>query len=351
MDEGKGGNHGVIRAMIADDESATRNGLLRHIRWKELGVDWVRAAANGAELLAMCDGGVPDIVISDVRMPGMSGMELCRILHERYPQCRIIFLSGSSDKQYLMEAIELSAVSYVEKPVVPEQLERVILRAVEECRRLRGSAGDVEEASLSARLDDALFSGDGGRAFELAEEARQLLRKHEKEPARLRGIAFALTYRIVLRLTPDDEGMSLARELRETLEQMRTPDEMAEYLLSRLDALYPAQGDPYSAAVRKTSALIERDLSKPSLSLSSLAAEVYLTPTYLSSLFKKNTGKTVGAYIVERRISRARTLLGDGGVKLYSVAREVGYTDQNYFARLFKRETGMTPSDYKEKRL
>ncbi len=92
--------------------------------WKGLGVDMIQTAESGQEALAMCEDFQPDLVLSDSRMRGMNGVEMCTILHEKYPECRIIFISGYSDKEYLKAAIELGAVNYVEKPVDTEELKR-----------------------------------------------------------------------------------------------------------------------------------------------------------------------------------------------------------------------------------
>lgn len=84
------------------------------------------------------------------------------------------------------------------------------------------------------------------------------------------------------------------------------------------------------------------------LTVSSLAGEVYLTPTYLCVLFKQHTGKTINEYITLERIHRAKALLRDPGILLYDVCYMVGYLSPSYFSRLFKKHTGMTPSEYRD---
>lgn len=68
----------MIRALIVDDEKMTRNGLVRHIKWEQLGVDEVQTAASSNEALQMLIHFTPHLVISDIRMPGMNGVELCQ---------------------------------------------------------------------------------------------------------------------------------------------------------------------------------------------------------------------------------------------------------------------------------
>ena len=104
-----------MRVLIVDDESSVRNGLLKYINWRSLGIDSVHAIETVEEALDFMWTEKPEIIISDIRMPGMNGIELCNAIREVHPACRIIFLSGYSDKEYLMGAINLSVEAYLEK--------------------------------------------------------------------------------------------------------------------------------------------------------------------------------------------------------------------------------------------
>ena len=134
-----------MKLMVVEDEKVIRNGLLKHVPWQKLGVLEVQAAENGEKALELAETFHPDIVLSDIRMPGMSGIELCRTLREKYPEIEIIFSAGYADKEYLKAAIDLHAVGYVEKPVnvnllaenVKEAVKRVGERRKNERAKLR----------------------------------------------------------------------------------------------------------------------------------------------------------------------------------------------------------------------
>lgn len=134
-----------MKLMVVEDEKVIRNGLLKHVPWQKLGVWEVQAAENGEKALELAETFHPDIVLSDIRMPGMSGIELCRTLREKYPEIEIIFSTGYADKEYLKAAIDLHAVGYVEKPVnvnllaenVKEAVKRVGERRKNERAKLR----------------------------------------------------------------------------------------------------------------------------------------------------------------------------------------------------------------------
>lgn len=74
----------------------------------------------------------------------------------------------------------------------------------------------------------------------------------------------------------------------------------------------------------------------------------YLTPTYLSAVFKKQTGLTIGQYLLGIRVEHAKQKMKDPQLKFYQISEQVGYADANYFAKIFKKMTGMTPTEYKE---
>lgn len=85
------------------------------------------------------------------------------------------------------------------------------------------------------------------------------------------------------------------------------------------------------------------------VSIASIAGHVYLTPTYLCILFKKEKGISINDYITQFRIEKAKQLLKDRKLKLYEIAGKVGYQDANYFAKVFRKLTGMNPSEFREK--
>lgn len=122
-----------MKLIVVEDEKIIRTGLLKHVPWQRLGVSEVEAAANGEEALAKTENFRPDIVLSDIRMPGMSGVDLCRKLREKFPEIEIIFSTGYADKEYLKAAIDLHAVGYVEKPVnvkLPDVIDTYVFRSL-----------------------------------------------------------------------------------------------------------------------------------------------------------------------------------------------------------------------------
>lgn len=103
----------------------------------------------------------------------------------------------------------------------------------------------------------------------------------------------------------------------------------------------------YSSTVQKTIALIDYDLSS-NLTLSSLAQSQNISSGYLATIFKKETGKTVTEFVVDRRISFAMRLLSTTRLQVQTVALHCGIMDVQYFSKIFKKKTGKTPKEYRE---
>ena len=106
-------------------------------------------------------------------------------------------------------------------------------------------------------------------------------------------------------------------------------------------------GEPgTSAIVRQIKSIIDEQYMEQ-ISVASLATQVHLTPTYLCVLFKQATGKTINEYLTNERIRHAKRLLRDPSVRLYDICYRVGYLSPSYFSKLFKKQTGLPPGEYR----
>jgi two-component system response regulator YesN len=85
------------------------------------------------------------------------------------------------------------------------------------------------------------------------------------------------------------------------------------------------------------------------ITIQSLSEEFYLTPNYISMLFKKENGESFKEYLTRIRMEKAKLLMKDTSLKLYEIAVSAGYTDPDYFTKVFKKYTGATPAEYREK--
>ena len=120
-----------MNLMIVDDESYVREGIERILSTCNLPDLSILKAANGHDALRMAVEHRVDIVISDVRMPQMNGLDMAKALLQELPRIKLIFISAYSELEYYRAAMKLRAVSFVEKPIVPEDLVAEVRRAHE----------------------------------------------------------------------------------------------------------------------------------------------------------------------------------------------------------------------------
>jgi len=121
----------LYKILIVDDEVEIRNGLY-HCNWKELGFTPVGSVCNGLEALEFINANPVDVVLCDVMMPKLNGIEFSRIIHERKLNIKIVFLSGYSDFDYVKEAMKYGGKDYLLKPTKFKQLEKVFIQLKQE---------------------------------------------------------------------------------------------------------------------------------------------------------------------------------------------------------------------------
>lgn len=117
---------------IVDDERITRESLSNLVPWADLNLAVSFTATDGLNALEKMEELPVDILLSDVRMPHMNGIELAMNVRAKYPRCKIVFLSGYTDKEYLKSAITLKVEQYVEKPIEIEELKSVLVKIIEQ---------------------------------------------------------------------------------------------------------------------------------------------------------------------------------------------------------------------------
>ncbi|NLX77339.1 MAG: response regulator [Clostridiaceae bacterium] len=118
----------MVGMVIADDELIIRQGLMS-INWSEYGVKVLGIASNGNEALSMIISKQPQVLITDIRMPGMDGLKLIEAAKEQVPEIQSILLTGYEDFSYAKTAISLGAVDYILKPSDPDEIIEAVLKA------------------------------------------------------------------------------------------------------------------------------------------------------------------------------------------------------------------------------
>ena len=258
----------MYKVLLADDERIILEGISNVIDWKSLDTELVATARNGIEAYEKIAEHRPHIVISDIRMPGMNGLELAEKVRADFPDTQFIVLSGFSEFEYARCAMQYGVKNYLLKPC---------------------NEADIIE-TVNSTIND----------IKQKEWDRQLLEKLRNE---------------------------------QNVEASRQPCK------------------DYSPLVNEMVDIIFEHFSDKHLSLKRLAGQMlYMNADYLGKLFKQETGERFSEYLTKVRIEEAKKQIEQvDGVRIIDLAERTGFGhNPRYFCQVFKKYTGVTPTEFRK---
>ena len=134
----------LYRVLLVDDEEDIRVGISRKMDWNSLGFQLVGEAENGAEALELSEQLHPDVVLTDIKMPFMDGLELCRRLNQSLPAAKLVVFSGFDDFECARQAVRMNVFEYILKPINAPELGEVMTRLKQELDRQQEERRDME---------------------------------------------------------------------------------------------------------------------------------------------------------------------------------------------------------------
>lgn len=501
-----------MKLLVVDDDRYAREGILSCLPLTEMGIHHVMQTHDGKTALEIVRWFCPDIIITDICMPRMDGMSFAAAVRKLQPEALLIFITGFAEIGYLKQAIELSAVAFVEKPLQPDELLHAVGNAIgkhqermranqrsESLQKLRrqqaaammmhtrkdmqelrslcvkiGFPTDTAYRCLALRASqvnmhdvlDILSDVAAKNGFDCAADQREdrnvyavLAAGKRKQPRDLSPLVDMLHKRLPGIVTAEgmvvstlekvhesrkaasrmlegsfydearthfpheehntpavlsvDAYAQFVRLLEENAAQLpawledlltkievmradrvesvkilmlailrelyrRTPElygkvygisqaseledyvasvtgvgqfrEMLAVLFRQMNAMEDANSR-FSQVVRDAKIFIAQHIHEPELGLKEIAAQVNFSAAYLNVVFRTETGMTVKQYLIDCRLREAKRLLKDPSVRITEIAQRCGYSNSNYFAKAFKESTGMTPGEYRERKV
>src|SRR5512139_3240877 len=140
------------KVFLVEDEIVAREGIRDNVDWIANGFDFCGEAPDGEIALPLLLTIKPDLLITDIKMPFMDGLQLCRIIRERLPTTKVIILSGHDEFEYAREAIRLGVTEYLLKPVTVQDLHQVLFRIYNQLEQEKKEHEDIDK--LKEKLEE-----------------------------------------------------------------------------------------------------------------------------------------------------------------------------------------------------
>lgn len=364
----------MYKLLIVEDEAHEREGLVGFLDWQSMGIEIVGAASDGEEGLSMARAQLPDIVISDVRMPHIDGIEMISRMRVFLPEVEVIVSSGHDEFELARGAIRVGVSEYLLKPVERRPLEEAIAtcrRKIETRRRAAAPSIDFDphtgkqlrhfEQTL-ARLLLAIKSLDPEKIAQTQSAVRESLAAGARPQGRDLSAALSRWVVDLGRELADlglkaDLSVGTAADLTTEIASFENAPEhetgpvegfVARIAVAAQSAIRDRSGDRKSETVREVMTLIERSYGK-AIGLNTISDAIGVSPNYLGKIFAEVTGTPFNEYLSRFRLDKAKTLLDEGALKIQAVAEAVGYPNVPYFCTLFKNTFGLSPTQYQKK--
>lgn len=360
----------MTKVFLVDDEIVIREGIRNSFPWQDTDYQLVGEAPDGEIALSMIRDTKPDILITDIRMPFMDGLELCRVVRRQMPWIGIVILSGYDEFEYARQAIQLGVKEYLLKPITARELRQVLDRV---SAQLRAEQEDRERSeSLRARMEnDQLFVKEKLLSTLYFEDAAEMDALNVVNQLRSMGVYLTANRYIVVdcAFEPISRGLEALRELAESSGGIAhvTGSRIGGRVLMLGDSDSDAEERAYAFASSSVTELersgcshirlsIGETVSSPDQILRSMKSAAHIRHVLADQAGERpmivgvrdfgDAGDGGGARTVT---ARAKLYMAehfaDSGLMLKDVASAVGMSESR-FSTVFAQESGKTFTEY-----
>lgn len=363
----------MYKVFFVDDEAAMRAGIRNNMNWETSSFVLAGEAPDGEMALSIMQDIMPDILITDVKMPFMDGIRLAEITKKTMPWIKIIILSGHDEFEYARQAITIGVEEYLTKPVTSTKLFEVLDRVAakieaekEKERTERERILNIQGVSLECLIPVA-ETNELPFIDRLRYASKQdiptllddYLRKFDENA--IKSLIFmnymfvdllSTASRIVEELGGDPRLIlseySSVGALRRAISNVEsTQKTIISFMEKVIDFRDTVSGSRYSDVINKAQEYIRLNYKEQGLSLHLVAKEVNVSPNHFSTIFSRETGETLINYITKVRLEQAKTLLKTTTMRTSDIAYETGYNDTHYFSYVFKKNVGISPKEFR----
>ena len=389
----------MTKIMFVDDDAIIRRSIANKIDWESYGWELVYTARDPMEALDYLKDHQLDIILTDIKMPGISGIEMASIAMDYYPGIKFVFISGYKDFEYAQQVLKLNAVDYLTKPLEQQQLISVLKKAEELYYKDKKAEEILKEKypqlkrkyisklmrenfqnmdpSFFEEFDININNGYGIVSFIEVNCSQKISVEEKKRVIEIicnsleniyHGSIFFCMDNLQIFTIYTDSTVQEESEFYDNLLELE--NFVKDFVQQKLDggsvefvygSLMRSLNDLYSSyqsALQKINSdiehllfevrhYIEQNYSDCDLSLVKIADYFNVNHCYLTSIFKKKFDINLYDYIIRVRMENASRLILKSDLKNYEIAEATGYKNPQYFSMSFKKYYNCTVTQYR----
>lgn len=362
----------MFKVMIVDDIEFMRRELKRLKVWGEqTGFTIYDEASNGQEALKKLELNHVDLIITDIRMPVVDGLELLKKVRDNNLAHCVVLLSEHCEFGYARQGIVLGAFDYIAKPINEDEFRALLHRAGKyiEGKKLEEEMIKQLEDKVAEKIEmffpvlyikqvlELLKNGDSGTLQKIEDMIEATYVSLGRDIIKTSVIINKAVDEIVFKISSSypwlnkfiniklvqDTDLSKLNDLCQVKE---ISSDIIQRILKAIKLLLICGQD--NELINRVCLYVLENIDS-NLSLTSISENLYVNKTYLSETFKQRTGVSLVEYMTMAKLERAKKLIQDKGLKIYEISQKLGYDDNSYFSNIFKKYTGLTPTEFKQK--
>ncbi len=336
----------MMKVLLVDDEQIIRESIANLIQWDELGLELIGSCANAFEALDVMTDEMPDILVTDIKMPVMDGLQLMEKSKAMYAQLYSIVLSGYAEFTLAQDAIRQGAMNYLLKPCSKETLEEALTVARDHVHKHREGVRieSEERRRIASELVHELLQLKGMGQDAVDRDSIHQLLIHlgvQEDPSLLQDALVILA----TRYAETTSALYMLHQISKIYETKDIVSFASEFVIS-----LPKRSIEDASVSDMIMAYVEQNFADEGLNLQFIADELmHMDAKYIGRCFTKETGKKFSDQLLDVRMRHALELLSSSvNHRVQDIAEAVGYGhNTQYFYQLFKKYTGMTPGEYR----
>ena len=340
----------MYKVLFVDDDETIGFIVSKMKVWENSNFKITRYAQNGKEALLVLEKENFDLIITDIRMPIVDGLELLENIRERGDKTFLVLASTYSEFEYAKRGLQNGAIDYIIKPITEENLKKLFIK-VEKLLKEKEEKPKETNLKLSKDRIDKWYN----LFINLEETPENLKDKYLKELNNIlkeekiifSELLFEGVWEKIVKVFP----WIVKLENIEFLFKEESFEEQVQEKISNIQEIIKKYKlNKYDSLINNVSEVILKNIGKDKL-LDIISEELQLSKDYIGKLFKNKIGITLNEYSTILKMEYGKKLLNSSNKKVYEISKELGYLTVDYFSKLFKNYTGFTPVQYRKKTL